>query len=72
MQTERVHRRGDGQEYINGCVRYLVLAKSEKRAEPADLWVDEDQLEVVKSKTAKKAKSTGGSQEAPRGLPVPR
>lgn len=59
-------------EYINGCVRYLVLAKSKKGAEPVEIWIDRTQLEVVEDDSAKKAKATGGPRAAPPGLSIPR
>ena len=49
-------------EYMNGCTQYQVLPKMKKGTTEMPSWhIDEEQLELVKSKTKiRKKKPTGG------------
>lgn len=48
-------------EFLNGCVQYLVQPKIKKNNEiPEDKGIDEQSLEVIKSKIKKKKKRENG------------
>lgn len=60
-------------EYMNGCIQYEIVPAELKDGRPQKaIWLDEQQLQVVKvKKRAKKAKKTplrsawGGPQNSP-------
>ena len=49
-------------EYLNGCVQYNVRQRVNKKdgAVPKDVWVDEQQLQVVGKGVEIETKPTGG------------
>lgn len=54
--------------YINGCIQYLLRARSKENGEPVQMWFDEGELEVVneeKHVKPKVEKRTGGPQFTP-------
>jgi len=60
-------------QYMNGCVRYEVQPKMDKESKAVDaIWIDEQQIVVVKAKAKPKAKPRGGSRTAPPRMSTPR
>lgn len=58
-------------EFLNGCVRYTVTPKVDKKGElREEKWFDEQQLEVVGDGVAIKPRKTGGPTTCspPKGL----
>jgi len=55
-------------EYINGCIQYLLRARSKENGEPTQMWFDEEELIVTAKnevKDEKEVKQTGGPQFHP-------
>jgi hypothetical protein len=55
--------------YMNGCIRYLVEAKSSSGAIAAEQWIDEQRL--VASVKRRADAIAGGPMPAPRAMSTP-
>lgn len=52
--------------WMNGCNRYLIQSRDLREGKVVDLWVDEQQVELVKEEEKKVALSqVGGPQRDP-------
>lgn len=59
--------------YLNGCISVGIRAEKLQDGKILDLeWIDESQLDIVKSKSAVAlVRKTGGPAPIPKSLPIP-